>query len=241
MPLVTQPLGVFATFAFGHGTTSFPVSWWGMRVIGIWWSRGASASLERILPNHDPTTRLRRHRPGDAHRDGVHGVEVPVRRGGARFLRAPPRPGAGPRSSAARSRAPARTVRVVADALVGLGVLARGPERYGNSPAAQARLATPDPDDLRPVLRLFDRISYRDWGELGRAVRTGRARARHVERRRSERAVGRRRSADAARSGGARDGVRFRVATVGYWTWAAERDHFSSAMLRRASRIFQER
>lgn len=74
---------------------------------------------------------------------------------------------------AARTGAPARTVRVVADALVGLGLLTRGPEGYGNTPAAQAHLARSGPGDLRPVLRLFDRISYRDWAELGRAVRTG--------------------------------------------------------------------
>jgi len=74
---------------------------------------------------------------------------------------------------AARANAPPRTVRIVADALVALGLLNRGPEGYRNAPAAQSLLSGEGPADLRPALRLYDRISYPDWADLGRVVRTG--------------------------------------------------------------------
>jgi SAM-dependent methyltransferase len=73
---------------------------------------------------------------------------------------------------ALRVKAPARTVRIVADALVALGLLTRSPEGYRNSAAAQSLLTGTGPQDLRPALRLYDRISYSDWTELARSVRT---------------------------------------------------------------------
>lgn len=76
---------------------------------------------------------------------------------------------------AGRAGAPVRTVRIVADALVALGLLEREAERYRNAPAAAALLAGRGGSDLRPVLRLFDRITYAAWMGLARAVRTGEA------------------------------------------------------------------
>jgi len=73
---------------------------------------------------------------------------------------------------AGRVKAPARTVRIVTDALVALGLLVRSSEGYRNSPAAQMLLTGAGPTDLRPALRLYDRIGYPDWMELARAVRT---------------------------------------------------------------------
>jgi ubiquinone/menaquinone biosynthesis C-methylase UbiE len=73
------------------------------------------------------------------------------------------------------SNAPPRTVRIVADALVALGLLVRGTGGYRNAAAAQSLLAGEGPADLRPALRLYDRISYPDWMELSRVVRTGEA------------------------------------------------------------------
>jgi hypothetical protein len=74
---------------------------------------------------------------------------------------------------AGRAGAPVRTVRIVADALVALGLLECEAERYRNAPAAEALLAGRRGSDLRPVLRLFDRITYAAWMGLARAVRTG--------------------------------------------------------------------
>ena len=71
------------------------------------------------------------------------------------------------------TNAPERTVRIVADALVALGLLNRGSEGYRNSSAAQSLLVGEGPADLRPALRLYDRISYPDWMELSGAVRSG--------------------------------------------------------------------
>ena len=45
--------------------------------------------------------------------------------------------------------------------------------RYRNSPAAAAFLSGSTASDLRPMLRLWDRISYPLWVNLEDAVRTG--------------------------------------------------------------------
>lgn len=74
---------------------------------------------------------------------------------------------------AERAGAPERTVRIVADALVALGLLTHGPGGYANSRAAQTLLAGTGPADLRPALRLYDRISYPNWMGLAHSVRTG--------------------------------------------------------------------
>ena len=76
---------------------------------------------------------------------------------------------------AARVSAPARTVRIVADALVTLGLLEVGAGGYQNSAATGALLTGRGRGDLRPVLRHFDRITYLAWAGLGQAVRTGEA------------------------------------------------------------------
>jgi len=74
---------------------------------------------------------------------------------------------------AVKAEAPARTARIVVDAMVALGFIKRDGERYQNAPAAQALLTGRGSRDLRPVLRLFDRILYPSWMELIRSVRKG--------------------------------------------------------------------
>jgi len=74
---------------------------------------------------------------------------------------------------AARTAVPRRTLRISADAMVGLGLLERRGDRYGNGAAAAAFLAGRPGPDLRPMLRFFDRISYPAWMKLAEAVRTG--------------------------------------------------------------------
>lgn len=65
---------------------------------------------------------------------------------------------------AARTQVPARSARIVADAMVGLGLLRFGDGRYTNSDAATEYLtgrgAGPD---LRPFLAFWDAISYPQW------------------------------------------------------------------------------
>lgn len=73
---------------------------------------------------------------------------------------------------AVRLGVPARTVRIVVDALVGLELLARdGTGRYENSPSTNAFLTGRSPVDLRPFLRFWNRISYPRWAHLEAAVR----------------------------------------------------------------------
>ena len=64
---------------------------------------------------------------------------------------------------AAKTGAPARTVRIVVDAMVALGLIERDGWQYQNAAAAQALLTGRGSRDLRPVLRLFDRILYPSW------------------------------------------------------------------------------
>ena len=74
---------------------------------------------------------------------------------------------------AERTGVPRRTLRIAADALVALGLLAHDGERYRNTPVAAAFLSGQGPADLRPFLRLWNRISYPTWLHLEEAVRTG--------------------------------------------------------------------
>ena len=68
---------------------------------------------------------------------------------------------------------PRRTLGISVDAMASLGLVERDGERYHNSAAAAAFLAgTPGPD-LRPLLRVLDRISYGLWMNLEAAVRAG--------------------------------------------------------------------
>jgi len=68
---------------------------------------------------------------------------------------------------------PRRTLGISVDAMASLGLVERDGERYHNCAAAAAFLAgTPGPD-LRPLLRVLDRISYGLWMNLEAAVRAG--------------------------------------------------------------------
>jgi SAM-dependent methyltransferase len=82
--------------------------------------------------------------------------------------------GDGPASAdemAARAGAPAANVRVVADAMVALGMLVLDEGRYRNSDVAQAFLSGRTPADLRPMLAFWDRLSYAGWTGFRDAVR----------------------------------------------------------------------
>ena len=61
---------------------------------------------------------------------------------------------------------PLRSVRIVADAMVALGLLTLDNGRYRNSDVAQTYLSGRTPADMRPMLKLWDRLSYprgRSW------------------------------------------------------------------------------
>lgn len=73
------------------------------------------------------------------------------------------------RSGIARSR-----FRVLADAMVALGLVEREGDRYRNSPVAEAFLSGAGPADMRPFLRFWDRLSYPTWLNFEEAIRTGR-------------------------------------------------------------------
>jgi len=64
-------------------------------------------------------------------------------------------------------------VRILADALVALGLLERQGTQYQNGPVAAAFLSGAGPADLRPVLRFWNHLSYPMWTKLEEAVRTG--------------------------------------------------------------------
>jgi predicted nicotinamide N-methyase len=68
---------------------------------------------------------------------------------------------------------PPRTVRIIADAMVALGLVERAGDTYRNGPAAETFLSGQGPADLRPLLRFWNHISYPAWLDLEQAVRTG--------------------------------------------------------------------
>lgn len=72
-----------------------------------------------------------------------------------------------------RTGIPRRTLRILADAIVALGLLTLQGNRYENSPAAATHLSGRTPSDLRPMLRFWDRVSYPRWTKLEETVRTG--------------------------------------------------------------------
>jgi SAM-dependent methyltransferase len=84
---------------------------------------------------------------------------------------------------AASLQLPQRSVQIVADAMVALGLLTldEGPafaeasagRRYRNTDVAQTFLAGKTPADMRPLLRFWDRLSYPAWQGLASAVRSG--------------------------------------------------------------------
>ncbi len=71
----------------------------------------------------------------------------------------------------ARLSVPARTLRIVADALVATGMLLSAEGGYENTPATAAFLAGAPGPDLRPVLRLWDRVAYEQWASLSESIR----------------------------------------------------------------------
>lgn len=68
-------------------------------------------------------------------------------------------------------------LRVVADAMVTLGVLERQGDAYRNGSVAAAFLSGTGQMDLRPFLRFWDQLSYPMWIGFADAVRTGQGRS----------------------------------------------------------------
>ncbi len=73
---------------------------------------------------------------------------------------------------ASRTGVPSRTIRILADAMVALGLVERQGNRYQNSPVAATFLSGYSPADLRAVLRYWNRLAYPRWMKLEEAVRT---------------------------------------------------------------------
>jgi SAM-dependent methyltransferase len=69
---------------------------------------------------------------------------------------------------------PARTTRIIADAVTALGFLERQGDRYRNSEAAQAYLSGCGLPDMRLFIRFWNRLSYRRWLTLEDSIRLGR-------------------------------------------------------------------
>jgi len=64
-------------------------------------------------------------------------------------------------------------VRILADALVALGLIECRGNQYQNGPVAAVFLGSEGPADLRPLLRFWNHIAYPMWLKLEEAVRTG--------------------------------------------------------------------
>lgn len=73
---------------------------------------------------------------------------------------------------ATRIDVPLKSVRLVADAMVALGMLTVDGGRYQNTEEAQTFL-TGSASDVRPMLALFDRMTYPAWTAFSDAVRLG--------------------------------------------------------------------
>lgn len=69
---------------------------------------------------------------------------------------------------------PRRTTRIIVDAVTALGFLEREGDRYRNGEVAQAFLSGRGPQDMRPFIRFWNRLSYRRWLTLEDSVRLGR-------------------------------------------------------------------
>ena len=74
---------------------------------------------------------------------------------------------------AARTGLTRRATRITADAMVALGLLERDGDLYRNGPAAARYLSGRTPADLRPLLKFWDKISYRTWEALAQALGSG--------------------------------------------------------------------
>jgi hypothetical protein len=69
---------------------------------------------------------------------------------------------------------PRRTARISVDAATALGFLERDQDRYSNGATVQTFLTGRGPQDLRPFIRFWNRLSYRRWLTLEDSVRLGR-------------------------------------------------------------------
>ncbi len=67
---------------------------------------------------------------------------------------------------------PARTLGIVTAAMVSLRLIEQDGNHYRNSDAATAFLVGNSGQDLRPMLRYFDKILWQNWEKLAEAVRT---------------------------------------------------------------------
>lgn len=74
---------------------------------------------------------------------------------------------------AARTGLSTRAARISADAMVALGLLERDGDRYRNSAVSAEFLTGSGAGDLRPLLRMWDKISYPTWGDLAGALTHG--------------------------------------------------------------------
>lgn len=74
---------------------------------------------------------------------------------------------------AERLAIPLRTTRIVTDAMVSLGVVAREGDRYLNTPTAEAFLTGKGPVDFRPLVRMFERLEFPAFRYLVPAIREG--------------------------------------------------------------------
>ena len=72
---------------------------------------------------------------------------------------------------AERTNTPERTLRIVLDATVALGLIDRTNGTYQNSPATQTYLSGAGAHDLRPFLRFWNHLSYPNWLHLEHAIR----------------------------------------------------------------------
>jgi O-methyltransferase/methyltransferase family protein len=82
--------------------------------------------------------------------------------------------GGGPATAdeiAARTKIPVRSLRVVANAMVALGLLSLENGGYRNTDVAQTFLAGRTPADLRPLLTFWNRLSFPAWDRFTETVR----------------------------------------------------------------------
>lgn len=64
-------------------------------------------------------------------------------------------------------------LRILADAMVTLGLIERRGDQYQNGAVTATFLSGATPTDLRPFLRFWDRLSFPTWTRFEAAVRTG--------------------------------------------------------------------
>lgn len=74
---------------------------------------------------------------------------------------------------AARTGLPPRSVRILANALAGTGLLHKDDGRYRNSPETFTFLSGRTPADLRPYVRMAHKVGYPGWVGFEEAIRAG--------------------------------------------------------------------